>query len=96
MLYSPIYNQIGIQNSNRAPDRRPPPTKLPHARNTRITRIEPLQNISNVLMHAMYNEIAEGKMGIIPHRMEGCKSCHENIDVISAPFVSGDLYYPPG
>jgi hypothetical protein len=59
-------NQIGIQNSNKEPATRPPVTKLLQARYARMTRIEPLQMISNVFMQAMYNEIAKTNMGIIP------------------------------
>jgi len=43
-------SQIGMQDSNKDPARIPPPIKLLHARYARITRIEPLQTISNVLI----------------------------------------------
>jgi hypothetical protein len=59
-------NQIGIQNSNKEPANMPPVTKLLQARYARMTRIEPLQMISNVFMQAIYNEIAKTNMGIIP------------------------------
>ena len=61
-------SQIGIQNNNKEPDNILPVTKLLQARNARITRIEPLQMISNVFMHAMYNEIVKTNMGIIPNQ----------------------------
>ena len=66
MLYNPMYNQSGIQKSNKDPARIPPPIKLLQARNARTTRIEPLQTISNVVIHAMYNKSTKAKMGIIP------------------------------
>lgn len=45
----------------------PPVTKLLQARYARMTRIEPLQMISNVLfIQSLYNEITKAEMGIIP------------------------------
>ena len=70
-----MYNQIGTQDSNSAPARIPPPTKLLQARNTRITRIVPLQIISIVVMQRIYNEITKANMGIIPQRVEGSEWC---------------------
>jgi hypothetical protein len=66
-------SQIGIQNSNKEPANMLPVTKLLQARYARMTRIEPLQKISNVFIQAMYNEIAKANMGIIPsqdHRVQ--------------------------
>lgn len=46
----------------------PPVTKLLQARYARMTRIEPLQMISNVLfIQSLYNEITKAEMGIIPN-----------------------------
>jgi hypothetical protein len=55
-----MYSQTGIQNSNTEPTRIPPARKLFQARKARIARIEPLQNISNVVMWTMYNEMISG------------------------------------
>jgi hypothetical protein len=56
-----------MQNSNKEPDNMLPVTKLLQARNARMTRIRPLQMISNVLfIQSLYNEIIKAEMGIIP------------------------------
>jgi hypothetical protein len=52
-----MYNQIGIQNSNKEPTRIPPARKLLKARKARIARIEPLQIISNFVMQTIYNKM---------------------------------------
>jgi hypothetical protein len=67
----PIYNQIGIQNSNKEPTRIPPARKLFQARKARIARIEPLQIISNVVMGTIYNETGSRCMGSNPYMTEG-------------------------